>query len=66
MMDFSGIATLISTVGFPIACCVYLIYSHKQENDKNSDTIEKLRETVDNNTKAMIKLCAKLGVDSDD
>ena len=65
-MDYSGIATLIGTVGFPIACCVYLIYSHKQENDKNADTIEKLRVTVDNNTKAMIKLCTKLGVDADD
>ena len=65
-MDFTGIAQLISSVGFPIACCVYLIYSHNKENETQNQTIDKLRETVDNNTKAMIRLCVKLGVDADD
>ena len=64
-MDFSAIATLISSVGFPIACCVYLIFMHSKERDKDNETLDKLRETVDNNTKAMIKLCERLGVDYD-
>ena len=53
-MEFGSIAELISSVGFPIAMCVYLVR-----------TIDKLRETVENNTRVMIKLCAKLGVDAD-
>lgn len=65
-MDFTGITTLISTVGFPIACCVYLIYSHTKENEKNAEIIEKLRDTVENNTKALIRLCSKLGADDDE
>lgn len=51
--------TAISTVGFPIACCVYLFYS-------NNKTIEKLRETVDNNTKALIELTTKFKASDED
>lgn len=64
-MEFVSIAELISSVGFPIAMCVYLVWTNKQNNDKHAEEIDKLRETVENNTKAMIKLCAKLGVDTD-
>lgn len=65
-MDFNGILQAISTVGFPIACCIYLIYVSKQNEEKHADEVEKLRQTVENNTKAMIKLCSKLGVDYDE
>lgn len=64
-MDMSAITTLISSVGFPIACCVYLIYSNQKTSEKHAEEVEKLRETVDNNTKVMLKLCNKLGVDYD-
>ena len=66
MWDVNTIVTMISSVGFPIACCVYLIYTKKESDKLNADTIEKLRTTVDNNTKAMIKLCMKMGVNTDD
>lgn len=66
MIDMNVITQLISSVGFPIACCVYLIYSNNKNNEKHTEEVEKLRTTVDNNTKAMLKLCAKLGVDIDD
>ncbi len=61
-MDFSSITTIISQVGFPIACCIYLIYSNNKQNDKNADEVEKLRQTIDNNTKVMIELKTLLGV----
>lgn len=64
-MDFSGITNLISAVGFPIACCIYLIYSNQKAVEKHAEEVEKLRQTVDNNTKVMLKLCSKLGVDYD-
>lgn len=65
-MDISAITNLISSVGFPIACCIYLIYSNNKIAEKHADEMEKMRQTVENNTKAMIKLCAKIGVDYDE
>ena len=64
-MDFSSISSLISSVGFPIACCIYLIYSNNKTAEKHADEVEKLRQTVENNTKVMLRLCSKLGVDYD-
>lgn len=65
-MDMSAVTSLISSVGFPIACCIYLIYSNNKTAEKHAEEVEKLRVTVDNNTKVMLKLCSKLGVDYDD
>lgn len=64
-MDFSMITQLIGSLGFPIACCIYLIYSNNKANEAHKEEIDKLRQTVENNTIAMIKLCNKLGVDVD-
>lgn len=64
-MDFNAILQAISTVGFPIACCIYLIYSNNKSNEQNIEQVEKLRQTIDNNTKVMIKICSKMGVDED-
>ena len=44
-MDFNTIVGAVSTVGFPIACCVVLFI----QNDK-------LRTTVEDNTKAVLSL----------
>lgn len=65
-MDMSAITSLISSVGFPIACCIYLIYSNNKTAEKHAEEVEKLRVTVENNTKVMLKLCSKMGVDYDD
>ena len=65
-MDINTITTLISSVGFPIACCIYLIYSNNKTAEKHAEEVEKLRVTVENNTKVMLKLCSKMGVDYDD
>ena len=45
----NDLVTVISTVGFPIAACIALgWYVSKQ--------LEKFRDTVDNNTRALIEL----------
>lgn len=62
-MDFSSLGSLIGTVGFPISCCIYLIYINNKNEEKHAEEVEKLRITVENNTKVMLKLCNKLGVD---
>ena len=50
-MDIQTITQLISTVGFPIACCIYLFYSN-----------EKLRNTIEENTKAIESLKALITI----
>ena len=64
-MSFQDILTAISTVGFPIACCIYLIYSRQKADERYTDALNSLKETVTNNTVALIKLASKIGVDED-
>ena len=64
-MDFQSALTAISTVGFPIVACFYLIHKMDKTEERYTETINKLKETVDNNTIAMIKIASKLGVDTD-
>lgn len=45
MMDIATLSQLISTIGFPIAACVYLAFSN-----------EKLRTTIDENTRTIAEL----------
>lgn len=48
-MDIQAIVNIISTVGFPIAVCIYLLYDSGETKNKLSDLIQ-------NNTEAMTKL----------
>jgi len=64
-MDVNTITTLISSLGFPIVCCIYMAYMQQKSAEAHKEEIDKLRETVENNTKVMVKICAKLGIDDD-
>lgn len=64
-MDAAQITNLISSVGFPIAACIYLIWNHSKEKAKDNETIEAMRKTIENNTIAIVKLCERLGADYD-
>lgn len=55
-MDAQSITTLISSVGFPIVMCLILIKYIQQENQRNDDTITKLTDTINANTKAITEL----------
>lgn len=46
----------ISTVGFPIACCCFLLWQNSKQDQYNREQQEKLRATIDNNTKSMEEL----------
>lgn len=50
MENIDVLMQAISTVGFPIAMCIYLIYSGKKRDEKYTQCIEDLRKTVENNT----------------
>ena len=58
----NDIITLISNVGFPIACCVYMGWYVNKINTDSNDRLEKLQESLNNNTVAITRLCTKLGV----
>lgn len=50
MDNIDVIMQAISTVGFPIAMCIHLIYTGKKRDEKYTACIEDLRKTVENNT----------------
>lgn len=60
-MDASAIIQAISTVGFPIVMCLLFMYYIKYINDQHKDEIDKLSQSLNNNTLVMQKLLDKLG-----
>lgn len=70
-MDISAILSAISSVGFPIACCIVMGWYVKDQTDKNREDLAKINEqhkhemteiaqAVNNNTLALQRLCDKL------
>ena len=70
-MDVSAIMQAISTVGFPIACCVGMGWYVKYITDENRKEVDTLNEkhraeiaevttAINNNTVALTKLCERL------
>ncbi len=45
-----SIAQIISTLGFPIAVCVYMFYSQEKERETHREETAKLTEALNNNT----------------
>ena len=62
-MDVSSIAQIISTVGFPIAMCVALLWYNKDMSVKHKEETEKFTEALNNNTLVLQKLCDTMGVE---
>ena len=72
-MDVSGIADLVSSVGFPVVCFIMCGWYVKYREDKNDDKYDKLNNQHDeemkqvinalnNNTIALQRLTDKLEV----
>lgn len=51
------IVTIISNVGFPVACCVALFWYMQKQDERHQQETDKLRETISNNTKVLTELC---------
>ena len=54
-MDYNAVMQAISTVGFPIVCCGVLFY----QNDKLRQTIDSLKDTINENTMYLKALSRK-------
>ena len=59
-MDVNAITTIISTVGFPIAMSIYMLYTLQKMNENHRTEIDNLRQAIKNNTVAIVKLVEKL------
>ena len=55
-MDISTIAQLISTIGFPIAMCIYLLFYIKSFDEKYCEKLDSMAKAIENNTVVMTKL----------
>lgn len=64
-MDVNAITTIISTVGFPIFCCVAMFWYLDKERQAHKEESTKFAEVVERNTLALQELSMKLGGDSD-
>ena len=64
-MDVNAITTIISTVGFPIFCCVAMFWYLDKERQAHKEESAKFAEVVERNTLALQELSMKLGGESD-
>ena len=55
-MDISTIAQLISTIGFPIAMCIYLLIYIKSFDEKYCEKLDSMAKAIENNTIVITKL----------
>lgn len=61
----NDLASLISTLGFPIAMCLIMCYYINKINDAHKEESDKFAEALNNNTVVLQKLCDKLDSEVD-
>lgn len=61
-MDAGVLTQMIGSLGFPIAMCVALLWIVVKLNEQHRVEMDKMTEALNNNTVALTKLAAKLGV----
>lgn len=64
-MTVNDIITLISSVGFPIVCCGVLFWFMYKVYKRHSEDMQRITETINENTQVLIKLAERLGEDID-
>lgn len=60
-MDWNAVIQLISTLGFPIVCCIALFWYMVKQRDLHKEEINELKKSIDNNTIILTRLYEKLG-----
>lgn len=45
-MDYNELINLISNIGFPIACCVYMMTHNTKIVKENTDMLKSLKEVI--------------------
>ena len=65
-VDTSAIVQLISSLGFPIACCIAMFWQNNKLNESHKEEVSKLNEAINNNTIALNHIIDKLGGENSD
>lgn len=60
-MDVTEITQLISTLGFPIVCCIALFWKMNKQDENHKEEMSKMTDALNNNTVALTKLSDRLG-----
>ncbi len=59
-MDVTAVTQIVSTLGFPIVMCAALFWELDKSHAQHKAEIDKLSESLNNNTVVMEKLLVKL------
>ncbi len=59
-MEFTDILTLIGNYAFPIIASIALFWLVIRQGDRHKEEMTEIRSAIENNTKALLKLAAKL------
>lgn len=60
------VISAISSLGFPIVCCLIVLYMYWKSDQKHKAEVDKLSEAVQNNTIVMEKILERLEVKKDE
>lgn len=60
------VITAISSLGFPIVCCLIVLYMYWKSDQTHKAEVDKLSEAVQNNTVVMEKILERLEVKKDE
>ena len=59
-MDVNTVMQLVTTLGFPIVCCIALFWRMIKSDENHKEEMEKLSEALNNNTLANNKMNERL------
>ena len=59
-MGVNDIVTIISTVGFPIAACIYMAYVNAKQTEAHKEEMSKMTEAVNELKVAITSLVDKI------
>lgn len=60
-MEVDVLTTIISNVGFPIACVIAMFHMWNKEREAHKEETDRLAEAINNNTVVMQQVLNKLG-----
>lgn len=60
MMTIQDLVNAISTVGFPIACCIVLFYETHQNAKRREEELTQMRDILSENTNVLKELVEEI------
>lgn len=65
-MDVTVVLQAITTVGFPIAMCLVLMWYVMKSNEYHKEETKDFTDALNRNTLVLQKLCDKLGIEMEE